>query len=391
MCIHDVFYAAAAVAEFARVRMRIALITPEFPGCGPSFGVGSYVQRLAQDFSAAGHAVCVAVIAQDGCWLGHADHVHQVSALRVPGLARAWWTKAWLARTLSDLAPDVVEVPNWGGLGAFLPNSWPLVVRLSTSVMHQRPRNSWRGHLQSFHFRLERATVRRAHIVIANSSAIAQSCAPLYGRMAQRIIPHAFPSPTVVTPPQGSDVLFVGRLEHRKGIDVLLRAWPAVQRACSASTLHVVGHDYRHLAEHLPTSVVPHVVFHGMLSDAALHSLRQRCAVQVIPSRFESFGLTVVEAFADGHAVVAGGCAGLCETVGPAGLTYPIEDHHALSAALTRVLGDATLRATLVALGTQRLRERFSMETWRNASLEAYQAARLLARPPMPLLVQPTS
>jgi hypothetical protein len=50
-----------------------------------------------------------------------------------------------------------------------------------------------------------------------------------------------------------------------------------------------------------------------------------------------------------------------------------------------RVLGDATLRATLVALGTQRLRERFSMETWRNASLEAYQAARLLARPPTPL------
>jgi glycosyltransferase involved in cell wall biosynthesis len=107
--------------------------------------------------------------------------------------------------------------------------------------------------------------------------------------------------------------------------------------------------------------------------------------VQVVPSRFESFGLTVVEAFAAGHAVVAGGCAGLCETVGPAGLTYPIEDHHALSSALMRVLGDATLRATLVALGTQRLRERFSMETWRNASLEAYQAARLLARPPTPL------
>ena len=37
--------------------MRVALITPEYPGCGPSFGIGSYVQRLAQELTAAGHAV----------------------------------------------------------------------------------------------------------------------------------------------------------------------------------------------------------------------------------------------------------------------------------------------------------------------------------------------
>jgi glycogen(starch) synthase len=358
--------------------VRIALITPEYPGCGPSFGVGSYVERLARELTAAGHGVCVAVVAHEGCWLGHSDHVHRVSAQRVPGVVRAWWTSRWLLRTLDDLAPDVVEIPNWGGLGAFIPRHWPVVVRLSTSIEHQRSRDRLRRHLHPFHLRCERATVRHAHVLVANSQAIATASAPLYGRMADRIIPHAFPAPAQTGRPEGADVLFVGRLEHRKGIDVLLRAWPAVHRRCPRSTLHLVGDDHHQLATRLPRPAG--VAFHGMLGQAQLTSLRARCAVQVVPSRFESFGLTVVEAFAAGHAVVAGACAGLAETIGPAGLTYAVEDPAALAAALVGVLTDDGLRARLVGLGALRLRERFGLAAWRAATLEAYEAARIRAR-----------
>ncbi len=362
--------------------MRVALITPEYPGCGLSFGVGSYVQRLAQELARAGHGVCVVVVAQDGCWLGHSDHVHRVNALRIPGVLRAWWTRRWLLQTLDDLAPDVVEIPNWGGLGAFVPRHWPLVVRLSTSIDHQRSRDRLRRHLHPFHLRFERATVRRAHVLIANSQAIAAISAPLYGRMADRIIPHAFPSPASCGRPSGQDVLFVGRLEHRKGIDVLLRAWPAIHRCFPGSTLHLVGDDHHRLATRLP--VLAGIRFHGMLTDAELAGLRPRCAVQVVPSRFESFGLTVVEAFAAGQAVVAGACAGLSETIGPAGLTHAVEVPAALAAAVIRLLGDADLRSELCALGALRLRERFSLAAWRAATMEAYDVARVRARGPIP-------
>lgn len=362
--------------------MRVALITPEYPGCGPSFGIGSYVQRLAQELTAAGHGVCVAVAAQDGCWLGHSDQVHRVSALRLPGFIRPRCVSAWLQRTLSDLAPDVVELPNWGGLGAFLTRAWPLVVRLSTSIDHQPPRDRLRRVLHPLHLRMECATVRRAHLVIANSHAIAAAVAPLYRRMADRVIPHAFPAPAVTGSPTGNDVLYVGRREHRKGVDVLLQAWPAVH-ARTGSTLHLVGSGHQELIARLPATLRAGITVHGMISDAALASLRERCAVQVVPSRFESFGLTVVEAFAAGHAVVASDCAGLGETVGAAGVLYPVEDHHALAKALSDVLADAPLRQRLVRLGAERLHQRFSLQAWRTATLEAYQEARRRARGPV--------
>lgn len=361
--------------------MRVALITPEYPGCGPSFGIGSYVQRLAQELTAAGHGVCVAVAGQDGCWLGHSDHVHRVSSLRLPGFIRPRGVSTWLQRTLNDLAPDVVEVPNWGGLGAFLTRTWPMVVRLSTSIDHQPPRDRLRRVLHPLHLRMECATVRRAHLVIANSRAIAEAVAPLYRRMADRVIPHAFPSPSAIGKPIGSDVLYVGRREHRKGVDVLLRAWPAVH-AQSGSILHLVGSGHQDLIARLPATLRAGITVHGVISDGALTSLRERCAVQVVPSRFESFGLTVVEAFAAGHAVVASDCAGLSETVGPAGLLYPVENHHALAQTLRQVLGDAPLRQRLVHLGAERLHQRYSMPAWRTATLEAYQEARQRARGP---------
>lgn len=362
--------------------MRVALITPEYPGCGPSFGIGSYVQRLGQELTAAGHGVCVAVVAQEGCWLGHSDQVHRVSALRLPGFMRPRWTTAWLQRTLDDLAPDVVELSNWGGLGAFLARSWPLVVRLSTSITHQPAHDRLRRVLQPLHLRLECATVRRAHLLIANSHAIAADAAPLYRRMADRVIPHAFPHQDTAIVAHGGDVLYVGRREHRKGVDVLLRAWPLMRARYAGRTLHLVGSGHGELIARLPAWLTTGVTVHGQLSDAALASLRERCAVQVVPSRFESFGLTVVEAFAAGHAVVAAGCAGLSETVGDAGLTYAVEDHRALAQALQRVLGDEDLRLRLVQRGRERLQERYSLAAWRSATLDAYREARERARRP---------
>lgn len=355
--------------------MRVALITPEYPGCGPSFGVGAYVARLAQALSASGDAVCVAVVAEHGWWLGHADQVHAVAAPRVPAVARAWWARRWLTGVLDELVPDVVEVSNWGGLGAFLPHRWPLVARLSTPITAQRPRDRLRQHTQAIHHRWERSTVRRADLVIADSRAIANATAPLYRRMADVIIPHAWTGQVADAVTTGSDVLFVGRLEHRKGIDVLLRAWPAVRRLHPQITLHLVGADHQGMKQRLGITGQMGIVWHGVLADHALDALRQRCAVQVVPSRSESFGLVVLEAWAAGLAVVASDCPGLAETVATAGALSAVGDPGALATALGRLLGDTSARRSLAAAGRQRLTTWAAPAAWVGATRSAYRMA----------------
>ncbi len=366
--------------------MRIAFVTPEYPNCGPSFGIGAYVARLAQDFTDHGHAVLVIVVSASGWWVGHSDHVQRIRPLHCPGVLRPWMSQGWVTRTLDELAPDIVEIPNWGGLGAFLPKQWPLVTRLSTSIQQMAVENTISRHLRHRHARLECASVKRADVVIANSHTIALACAPLYRRMADYIIPHAFSLPTEPTIPQGNDVLFVGRLEHRKGIDVLLRAWPIVSSAFPQATLHVVGLDRHHLANKLPPALTARVRLHGHLEPDQLNALRNKTSIQVIPSRFESFGLTVIEAFAHGQVVVAADCPGLVETVNNAGFTYPVEDPQALAQALLHTLKDSELRQTCRQLGKIELNTRFAPKICREATLAAYQDARIRARRPITAL-----
>jgi glycosyltransferase involved in cell wall biosynthesis len=352
--------------------MRIALITPEYPGCGPSFGVGRYVQALARALTQSGDAVCVAVIGEQGTWLGHADQVHLVNRLQIPALLRPRWSQSWLSHVLNDLVPDVVEIPNWGGLGAWLPRQWPSLVRLSTSIVHERARDRLRHHLQPFHLRLETATVRRADWLVADSAAIADCCAPIYRRRADMIIPHAIPCP--IDPPinAGHDVLFVGRLDHRKGIDILLRAWPHINRQFPAVRLHVVGRDQRQFAQRFAHLSAQQVQFHGHITAVQLTQLRQQCAIHVVPSRFESFGLVVLEAWAYGQAVIASDIPALNQTVTEAGLLFPNENYTALAQQLNTLLADQHQCKQLQQRGYERLVKNHSIPTWIAATRKAY-------------------
>jgi glycosyltransferase involved in cell wall biosynthesis len=359
--------------------MRIAFLTPEYPGCGPSFGVGQYVSQLARHFSQHGHAVLVLVVAQSGCWMGNHDHLHCVRTWRVPGFLRPALSRSWVIKTLDELAPDVVEIPNWGGLGAFLPNQWPLVTRLSTSISLMPLHNRWSRFFRRQHEKLEIASVQRADVVIANSQTIDAQCAPFYRRAADVIIPHAYGGP-VATQNHGKDALFVGRLESRKGIDILLRGWQLFQQATTQlheqPILHIVGLDRYGMMKKLPPDLSHSVHYHGPLSDRELAKMRHNIGLQIIPSRFESFGLTALEAFAHGHGVIAADCAGLQETIADAGLFYARENPHALAQTLHRWYSDLTQWNALRAAGKTRLETRFAFSLCAEHSIQSYELAR---------------
>ena len=352
--------------------MRIVLVTPEHPGCGPSFGVGRYVRDLAECLAEAGATVRVLAATDTGCFIADPGLApRQVAPGHRRLLLRPLQAARWLNSELMRFAPHIVDVPNWGGLGTFLRPRCPIVVRLVTSASD--PSLARGDLLLPLRMALERNTVRRAARLISDSVAMAEVSGRIYGRRPDEVIHLAYRGP-IATPTARAElsVLFVGRLEGRKGADVLLDAWPEVLAALPEAHLHVVGPDKDGLAARLQTAAG--VTWHGFADDAVLAGLRARCRVQAIPSRFESFGLVALEAWAAGMAVVASAAGSLPSIVGDAGLIAASENPPALARALVLAL-DPSRAMQLAIAGQARLAEHFTPGLLASRSLAAYATA----------------
>ncbi|WP_416567097.1 glycosyltransferase family 4 protein [Nocardia testacea] len=140
-------------------------------------------------------------------------------------------------------------------------------------------------------------------------------------------------------------VLCVRRLEHRMGIDVLLRAWPEVRAAHPEARLVLVGTgtaevSLREQARALGSSVT----FTGRVTDAELTGWYGRATVTVVPSvALEGFGLIALESLAAGRAPVVTACGGLPDSVrglDPSLIVAP-GDADALAARLAAALDGA--------------------------------------------------
>ncbi len=148
------------------------------------------------------------------------------------------------------------------------------------------------------------------------------------------------------------DVLFVGRLEKRKGLQYLLRAWVLVRREFPRARLLVVGggrrlESYRRYATEKGWD---DVVFAGRVSDEELVRYYQTADIFCAPSTGqESFGVILLEAMAAGRPIVATQIPGYAEVVahGQEGMLVPPKDAEALAVSLAHLLADAQLRREL--------------------------------------------
>jgi phosphatidylinositol alpha-1,6-mannosyltransferase len=141
-------------------------------------------------------------------------------------------------------------------------------------------------------------------------------------------------------------VLTVGRLQKRKGHDMLIRALAEVRRAVPEVLYAVVGDgEERPALQALVTALglEGHVQFLGPLPDAMARICYQQCDLFALPNRrvgddFEGFGMVLVEAQACGKPVVAGDSGGTAETmqVGNTGFVIPCDRPDPLA----RLLGE---------------------------------------------------
>ena len=154
-------------------------------------------------------------------------------------------------------------------------------------------------------------------------------------------------------------ILFVGTLEPRKNVPTLLRAYAQARREFGVSQRLVVagGKGWRYaptlrLVEEL--GLRDDVLFPGFVPLHELPLWYNGASLFVYPSRYEGFGMPLLEAMACGTPVVTSRCSSLPEVVGDAGVLVEPDAVADLATALARVLGDGDYRADLSSRGLAR-------------------------------------
>ncbi len=377
--------------------LRIALVSQGYPPRDTA-GIARWTQALAEALALRGHEVHVITAADSarqvdyvaGVWVHAVPSVHaprHAAPVKLPGPlhARAAAVLEEARRIMRDFGLDVLSAPVWDveGILCAAHLDIPVVTSLHTACRMLLPmKEKWRTDLPYRYHHVERVIAAErwlfghAALLLANSMEICRELQALYGvvfdpaRVA--VVPHGI-APVAVAAPDATAqadgaaapvrVLFVGRIERRKGLDLLLDAMLPLFDRHPGVTLDVVGApvpeeaDYAaliaaRLAAIAQRGHAARVVLHGHVDDAALLRHYAGCDLFVAPSRFESFGLIAIEAMRFGRPVVAARVGGLAEIVGDgrSGALFTPDSADSLREALQPLLAD---RARRIAAGAQ--------------------------------------
>jgi glycosyltransferase involved in cell wall biosynthesis len=173
-------------------------------------------------------------------------------------------------------------------------------------------------------------------------------------------------------------ILHVGTIEPRKNQVGLVQAFAAVADALPDHRLVLAGApgwDAGRAAEAVAgAGLTARVTVTGRVSDPELAALYGAASVFAFPSRYEGFGIPLLEAMAFGIPSVAGDVPALREVAGDAAVLVAPDDIDGLAAALQALAGDDALRARLAAAGPARAAH-FSWARTAQATRAAYRMA----------------
>ncbi len=302
------------------------------------------------------------------------DFASELEAAHVPVSSlgrRGWWDLGIVRRLrahVDRVQPDIVH--SW----LFLAN---LVSALACPSSPSRPlvmsqRCSYEATLPPWWRRVARWSHRRADRILVNSrAALEEEVAAGTPRHLLAHVPNgvvaeetaAVPRDELGLPP-GPLAVCVGQLEHIKGHDVLLAAWPAVRARVPGAHLVLVGEGPRRqalAAQARATGVAGAVTFAGFRSPAAPYVAAADVFVQ--PSRTEGMPNALLEAMARGRPVVATAVGGVPEVLadGREGRLVPSDSPPALADAVAGLLADPAAAARLGAAARAATMTRFSL------------------------------
>lgn len=385
--------------------MKICLLSSDYPSDSDWGGIGKYTFNLAHGLEKIGQDVSVITTSKKRSdhYLDGSINVYRIKTSKsILYSPQIFPFKAYreIIRLIKKNNLDVVEAPlTFGdGLVFSLIKLRPFVVSLHTPSFIMSKIYNISGLSYSRWQMLEKTLLENADRILCNTSINANLIANRYkvDYSKMRIVPHGISIEKYHFSNHGLKgkkglsgkkiVLFVGRLEKRKGVDLLLKAIPDVVRQIPNVVFVFIGADtktspaggsYRQyiLEQSKVNCFQSHICLIGWVSEEELIEFYFSCDVFVAPSIYESFGLVYLEAMACGKPVIGTDIGGIPEVVNKnkTGLLIPLGNKQALIDSLVDLLIDEKKRELIGKTARQEVEENFTDTVMAKKTLKVFE------------------
>lgn len=293
---------------------------------------------------------------------------------------------------------DLIDAPDHLAEGLFASfTGIPVVTRLHTPyalIVAMGLNNYRKGLSYRFIKAAERIALRRSRVLYAPCMDLARRSDELFGLPGVPVRIFGYPldlnvfSPAPVQGASGKRILFLGRLEQRKGVVTIAEAFPQVLRACPDATLTMVGGDTPNISgassarawldeAFKKAGCTGSVSFQPPVPLAELPGLLREHDVIWVPSLYDNYPLVCLEAMACGKAVVVSDSGGLPEMVqdNVTGMVFPTGNADALAERTLQLFADAGLRSSIERNARIYTQENCSLDTIYAHTMDMYRFA----------------
>ena len=338
--------------------MNVLFLSKEYPPETGWGGIGTYVYNIAHALSERGHTIHIVSLA----YKTHPEykeqktgkgsiHIHRIKPVRFPTpILNHFFFRSLeiikfnitiilkIKKLLNSEKFDIIEAPEWRSeaflLSFIKPKGVPLVIKChSPSVLLNEVYKNAPTLDSRFVDWIERTTIRNANLVISPSKNLADIVSEKMGIKINDIdiIPNPldteFFSPIPISYKEKNElkVLFVGRLDRLKGAHIFVEAIPIISKEMPDTSFILIGRDTNtapnnssmrtYLENLIPNNIKERVSFFGNVERDILIDYYRGSDVCVVPSFYENFPNTVMEAMSCGKAVVASNTGGIPEVI----------------------------------------------------------------------------
>ena len=305
-----------------------------------------------------------------------------VAQLQLPRLAlyEAWHRLRWPGVERATGAVDVIHATGM----AMPPATAPIVVTVHDLAFLRDPTQFTRRGVSFFHRAIDLAK-RDAHIVVCPSQATINECIDNgFDAQKLRLVPWGIDVQPVGQSERsgararlgikGRFILWAGTIEPRKNLPVLLSAFEG-QRQQDVTLVLAGPEGWNEDIEGQLSRLGSRVQRVGFVDPTTLAALQAEAEIFCFPSRQEGFGLPVLEAMAQGTAVITSAGTSTEEVVADCGVVIDPSDVEELRDAIDRLLDDGDERGRLGRAGQERASQFFTWEKTARALQSAYDEA----------------